>query len=339
MDLMSDRVKKTLASLFQPDPSTVVPAVNNEVPQTDILSSLLTPNNEAGSRLATMLESMPRREDFQPSRMTNILSRINALSGSQPAGISGGQPVGYISSGNVSDKLNNNLNRGFNQAMIDWGSQIKPLGELADAERAQNTNNRLIASTMLRDEKANKDRESRETIAQDKLDLDKDRLAQKREYAAIVQAKNMMPNAAMAEDKDGRVYTWDKKTGQFLNYLTNDTGEIVESSKLPEQEKMQIQQGNELQKIAARGSQSRQTVELQGKNALENTAARGTETRKNIEARGTEQRQTNKEKPTSVTAAAKSGKTIKVYDPAGRAGSIPAEQWEAAKRAGYTVRY
>lgn len=317
MDFLSPRVQNIFKSLFQPDPVQLNPGnlaaqVPQEVNNTqDIMSGLLNPSHEAQDRLVSMLDQMPRREDYQPSRFENIMARISGFSNARPVGISGGQPIGYAGGGlDTAKTIDANMNRRYNQALGDYLAQVKPLGELADAERGQNTNARLTASTLLRDQQQEEALKSREKIAGEKADIEREKLQEKRDYMAVVKAKNEMPNAAMATDKDGKVYTWNRKTGQFMNYLTNEDNEIVHSDKLPDQQKLEIQQGNELQKIAARTSGS-----------LKVEAARSANTEKHIQSRGEQSRATKAQTPAGKTNP--NDKRVIVIDPKGNGHTVP----------------
>lgn len=269
---------------------------------------LFNPSSESQNRLRDMLDSMPSYDDNKPSLTRRLFAGL----------VTGGDP-------RLAEEW---ANKKYNQKMSEWDARLKPLSNLAVSERADNTNRRLIASQIQRDENADLERERKSTADENRNALDKDKLAQKREFAAIVKAKNEMPNAAMAEDKDGKVYTWDKKTGQFIGYLTNDEGGIVESSKLPEQEKLSIQQGNELQKIIARGGQARQNIAVQGSEVRKTEGVRSADTETHIKSRGEEQRKTNEAKPVSPTKAAGSPKRNdeKVF-PNGKVGRWDGQGW------------
>lgn len=277
MDIPSLRVRNTLASLFAPNPTALQEPVNQtpdaSAVQGDInpvIQSLLNPSTESTDRLKQILDNMPKREDYAPSMGRKIMAGIAGLGGVHPAGISGGQPVGFINDPEASAKIRDQIAyEPFYRAMADYNAQLKPVSELSQAERSANTNARLTGATLLRDEQARNALDLKEKQGEQKNKLEQDKLQEKREYMAVVKAKNEMPNAAMAEDKDGKVYTWDKKNGQFIAYVTNDEGEIVHSSKLPDQTKLEIQQNNRLRQIAAQGSQQRQTVAAQGQKEID----------------------------------------------------------------------
>lgn len=341
--LDSLRVRNTLASLFQPqiNQSPVqasMPDQSQPSSGTDpdsIIKSLLTPQTGSEDRLRQILDTMPKREDYAPSTGRKILAGIVGLGGNDAMGMSGGQPVGFVNHPKESFEARNQiLDEPYNEAMSAFNAQLRPLNELSQAERSANTNSRLTAATLLRDQNQDAEHQRKVTADEAKNQLDQDKLAQKREFAAIVKAKNEMPNAAMAEDKDGKVYTWDRKTGQFIGYVTNETGDVVESSKLPEQEKLQLQQNNELQRITARGSQARQNIAAQGNKEVD-VSNKTLSNKKDL-------KQTVPGKAASASSSPKdtSGKRVTIVDPKGNAYTLPEGQLSAflAKNSDWKVK-
>lgn len=265
MDIMGLRVRNILSNLFQPSVAPVQQQDNSSSDTNGILQSLLTPNTDISNRLKSQLDSQPHREDFQPTRMEHILHGIQSLSGSGAAGQANGQMIGYKSGGIENLKMREALDgKKFNDVTADWSAKLKPLAELSDAEANQNTQRRIAGSALLRDEANQRGVESREKIAAEKAQIEREKLDEKYYYASIVQEKNMKPNLDRFMDKDGYVYSFDKTTGDIQPLINPETGDKVKGDKLPDAEKLRLQQNNELAKIAARGNQTRQNIAAQG---------------------------------------------------------------------------
>lgn len=277
MDFLPLKVRNTLANLFQPDPVQLNP---NDLAQQDLtgmtspeqssnnlssmIQSLLQPQNTAGPELQNLLANQPQRQDFKPSPMANVMSRLSGLSSSGPAGQANGQMIGYKGMGIEGQKIvDSNLNRGYNQAMDSWEAKLKPLNELADTERADNTNRRMIAGQMQRDENTDLERERRTTADENKSSLEKGKLAEKYAYLAVVAEKNKNAHVKLMSDSQGYIFSADPISGSS-KYVLDADGNKVKGDKLPEMEKLEIQQNNEMSRIAARGNQARQTVAAQG---------------------------------------------------------------------------
>lgn len=278
MDFLPLKVRNTLASLFQPDQVNLNP---NDLAQQDLsgmgsnpsgsnsnlssmIQSLLQPQNTAGPELQSLLANQPIREDYKPSPLTNVMSRISGLSASGPAGQANGQMIGYKGMGAEGQKIiNSNLDRGYNQAMDSWEAKLKPLNELAGTERADNTNRRMIAGQMQRDENTDLERERKSTADENKNTLEKDKLAEKYAYLAVVAEKNKNAHVKLMSDSQGYIFSADPITGSS-KYVLDADGNKVKGDKLPEMEKLEIQQNNEMSRISARGGEARKTVAAQG---------------------------------------------------------------------------
>ena len=277
--LDSLKVRNTLAGLFNPDPVQLNPnqmtpdqisAIGNQSPmsgdfQLENIRKLMEPHTVAQDQLTAQLGNQPNRTDYKPSLMTNILSRIGGLSASGPAGQANGQMIGYKGMGKEGqDMIQSGLNRGYNNAMADWNAKLKPLSELSDAERAQNTDNRLIGNTMLRDQNADQERERK--TAKDTADnqLKRDKLDEQYYFAGIKEQALYQPNVVQFMDDNGKLYTLDKKSGDIKPTINPLTGEQMNGSKLPQAEQMKLKQNNDLALVAARGSQTRQNITAQG---------------------------------------------------------------------------
>jgi hypothetical protein len=248
------------------------------------------PQHQASDRLRTHADSMPNRNDYRPTKTSRIGAMLAGLGTSRPSAVVGGQPVGFEANIPQSIAIRRALlDEPYNRARGDWEDKLKPLNEAAESEARTNTNNRLIDTQYMKDQ--NQDAEYRRRTAKDASDVQgkKDTLAQKDRYLAFKQHQQSHPNHVYKTDKDGNVYSLDPQTDE-VNYPTDSDGNYIKGDKLPEEEKIKLQQENELDRISARGAESRKTGDNTSTNRLNEIGARGDETRK-----------TNKEKPFSAT--------------------------------------
>jgi hypothetical protein len=356
---ISPKVQNIFNQLFQAPETQLNPAEINTMPELDpnILAGL-QPTNIAQQQLEQQINTMPQRQDFKPSPMTNIMGRLGGLSASGIQGISGGQPIGYRGMGLEGQRMiDNNLNRGYNQEMDTWQARLKPLGELADSERAANTNIRQTQAVIMRDQQATKKLEADTANKEARLQHDKDVLDQRKDYAKIVQAKNEAAGAKVLSDKNGNVYIVHPVTGK-IQYLTRDDGTLISSDKLPDEEKLEIQQNNRLEAQRNQGEITRQNQTHQGGITRENQANQGEITRENQANQGgiTRENQVNqgevtkdvegvrqkgREKIASMPqrpAAPKAQKMIPVIHPDGRKGTVPEDKLADALKKGFKVR-
>lgn len=328
MDLLPMRVQNIFNSMFKPKPVELNPN------QIDIAAlagqpsnaELFTPEREASGKLMEYLNSQPKREDFQPSRMTNILSRIQALGGSGAAGQANGQMIGYKSGGADNIKMQDYLlNRGYSEAQEDWGAKLKPIQELADAEANRNTQGRIMANTIIRDRTANRGIESREGIAQGRLQLGRDQLDQKEKYANRLftfkyYALNN-PNMKIQQLSDGTLVGINPKTGE-VQELKDDDGQPLTGADLPELEKIRLQHTNRLSEIAAQGGQTRQNIAAQGEKEVD-VAERTLEPKKELKTTTP-----GSSKNTAGTGTGKNKKGDRKVYPNGNVGEWTGTGWK-----------
>lgn len=235
-----DNTQPQLANM--PEPQLQGGFSGSSVPQDDIVKSLFQNQTGANDRLIEMMSNQPQHDQYKPNFGQKLVGGLISINDPR-------QGQAY-------------LNRGYDNAMQDWSGKLKPLGELADSERAQNTNNRLTANSMLRDQNA--DLENKRKVAKDEADAKAKQATvdQKDRFLAYKQNKDAHPNHIYKSDKDGHVYSVDPQTNG-VEYLTTPNGDLIEDSKLPEIERLQIQQNNSMGQIAARGNESRKTVGTQ----------------------------------------------------------------------------
>lgn len=270
----------------------------------------------AQNKLAELLANQPRREDYKPGFMTKL-----------------GSGLVSITDPRLADQM---LNRGFNQANDAWEQQLGPIKELATIERADNTNKRLIETQRQRNENEDLKREQAAKTAEERNATQRENIAQKDRFLAYKYYKDSHPNKVFKSDSEGKVYSIDPQSGH-TEYVTDADGEIIHDSKLPEMERLQIQQNN---RLAAQ--------ENQGKITRTNQANQGAITRTNQEnasglrikeagVRGNEARKTKVTVPGKAASTPGNEKRVKVTSPDGKTGTVPESQLARAIKSGYKV--
>lgn len=234
---------------------------------------LFSPDRTQMSRLASSIEMQPRREDYKPSKMRIVGSALAGLGAGGPAGIVGGQPVGYQSNIPAGLKIQQHLmDQPFDRAMTDWQNQTAPLGELAKLENQSNTQDRMIGGQLLTDERGRMVNER--IAAKNKSDAEiadrKVRVQEARVEIEREKAKN--PNLKSVIDKDGMLVLYDTKSGDIF-----ETG--IDTGKLDEREKIQLQIAGRLEAIAAQSAAARELESDRQGNRLEVIGERGREAR------------------------------------------------------------
>lgn len=248
--------------------------------QVNPLEQMFPIKNDAENMLKSQLQGMPSRENFKPGKMRQIGGILASLGTGRPAGIAGGQPIGFI--GNPEGGLKAQqaiLNEPYDQAIKDWALKLKPIGEMADLERASNSNARMLRAQQITDQ--NKDAALKAKIDSDeaKAQIERDKLTEKYAYLDFLKEKQANPNNIYKADSEGFVYSIDPHTDE-VKYLTDRDGNQIKADKLPEQERARIQHQNKLSEIKATGDQRN----------------------RNILTQGAQQRETNKEKVTGTAA-------------------------------------
>lgn len=301
------RVQRIFDSLFNPEVQDNVPSdmpVQKPSPD-ELIQGLLRPQNTASDRLNEMMTNQPNRDDFKPSFWRKLGGGLISIN-DERAG------EGFT-------------NRKFNNAMADWNTKLKPIAELATVEKGLNASNRQAGTALLRDQNA--DEEHARKIAKDEADAQAkaNALAQKDRFLAYKQYVADHPNHVYKSDKEGHVYAVNPQTNE-IEYLTTPEGDFVEDSKLPEQERLRVQQNNAMTQIAARGNEARKNISAQGEKEEKIEAVK----QPNRVALKTTTPGKNTEPVKKVTE-----ERVPVIDKNGKPGTVPRSQLEAAKAQGY----
>jgi hypothetical protein len=281
MDFLPLRVQRIFDGMFQPtqqpqlNPAEMAASGNIPGPPVNPILEMMQPQTQSQEALRALLEQQPKREDYKPSLMTNIMSRLSGLSAAGPQSVSGGQPIGYRGMGIEGAKLiDDGLNKGYNQAMEGWESKLKPLHEASLNERAVNTNNRMVGAQLMQAEDRDLERTRREKADEDRKAMAEKKLEEQYAHLAYLKEKAQNPSGKIIADSEGYVLIVNPVTGE-TKPLFDDKGNRIKSDKLPEDMKLEIQQNNALAQIAARGGESRSTARVTGDEARKTAATRG----------------------------------------------------------------
>lgn len=271
-------------------------------------------SSDAQNQLTELLKGQPLRENYKPGFMTKLGSGLVSITDPRL-----GQEM---------------LNRGYDQAVDEWTKKLAPIKELATVERSENTNKRILEGQRQRDENADLERKRKEEADQLKNDTQRENIAQKDRFLAYKYYKDSHPNKVFKSDSEGKVYAVDPQSGQ-VDYITDNDGEPIHDSKLPEMERLNIQQNN---RLAAQENQGRITRTNQANQGgiTRTNQVNASELRKGETAvRGEESRKT---KQTVPGKAAGTEKRVKVVSPDGKVGTVPESQLSKAIKSGYKVQ-
>lgn len=242
-------------------------------------------SHDASDRLKALLNTMPQRADYQPTTGDRVGAIAAKLSVMSPQTYDHGAALGFNSNAIEGQKLSESaLNSKYNKAMGDWETKLKPINELAGIEKAGNTNDRLVTGQIMRDQNADAERERRTNKDEADIQSRKDSLAQKDRYLAFKKHQAEHPNHIYKTDKEGNVYSVNPQTDE-VDYLQTDEGELIKADKLPEAEKIKINQSNALERIGAQGDESRKTGAQRDSAALERVKEGGNQARETGEQR------------------------------------------------------
>jgi hypothetical protein len=274
------RVQNIFNQLFQPPALNSMPQATPEMPginEQQLLKDLLTLNSQSDEDLGQHLNMQPRREDYKPSRMTDILARVGGLSEAGPAAYSGGAALGYRGAGAKGVELTNAIrDKGFNEATADWEARLKPLSAQAAVERGDNTNRRIAGTSILREIRADEDRKSRDRNAANTL-------AQRDRYLAFKYFQEQNPDFEYEADSSGYVYGINPKTNKVM-YVTGPDGSKIKSHELPDAEQLRIRHQNTLKEIDRRVAGDIAVEEVKQPNRIEAIQER---TKGQVEVKGT----------------------------------------------------
>jgi len=242
------------------------PAVQNDDMMQQILQ-LFQPNEEQFNNLSNTVGAMPQRSQYQPGLMDKISAYAAGLgTGSGAAGHYGGVPVGFQGDVPGGIKLQKSmLDEPYNKAMNDWKEKVEPLGKLAQLEGTRNVNSRITGTSMMNNERLLRQQDLQQSRAENKNDIDREKLEIQRGLAKIKEYKMMHPDLKSVTDDQGMLILWNPQDGTTTE-TGIDTGKMSDADKIVAQiscrlKVVQQEHKNRLSEIGARGAQSRETKE------------------------------------------------------------------------------
>lgn len=209
-------------------------------------TDIYNPNTQDTSRLRDLVDSYPEHEKH------SVMRRIAAA---------------VVGAGYGPNAAQEFLDSPYQRQVQDWKNKVQPTESLATQERFANTNERMARTS-----------ERTLGIRQQELEVRKARAA-----AYIMKQSN--PNQKFDVDKMGMLIALDPATGT-AKYVLDEDGQPVHSSKLSDEDKINLQIQGRLQGIRATGDEARKTEGVRHAGDMSE-----------ISARGEQARQTQKEKP------------------------------------------
>lgn len=189
------------------------------------MSQIYQPNTQASDRLNQLNSMYPTRE--KPSAMRRIASALTGVG----YGPEAGQEV---------------LDRPFNDKLNDWKNQIGPAYQAAQVERSGNVNERTLAYQTIAAELRQRAIDNKDKVDNSKLEIANNR-------AKVYEYKSKHPDWKQINSKGGTIV--------FVNPLDPndmvDTG--VSSGTLTDRDRINLESKDDLNEIAARGTEARKT--------------------------------------------------------------------------------
>ena len=103
--------------------------------QPDLMSTiqgLLNPKDQQFQNFSDLINQMPQRQNYQPSKLRQVAGAIAGMGAGGPVGITNGQVVGYKSNIPEGRKVQESItDEPYNKALSDWQTKVKPEQESA----------------------------------------------------------------------------------------------------------------------------------------------------------------------------------------------------------------
>lgn len=167
--------------------------------------------NDAEMRLRDLITQMPNRDNYKPGVGRRIMAGMAGLGGN-------------------AQNVEQTLYAPYHRAMNDWQTKLKPIGELADAERASNTNERLINSSRINAENTSRRLDETERMNVEKTRQADEKIEIQRGRAEVYKYKAEHPNKKSVIDENGYVVMVGQD-GESINTGIN-TGKWTDEQKI-----------------------------------------------------------------------------------------------------------
>lgn len=270
-----------LANIFSPSGQTtqqnfpIGSVGGSQLPQTDqnmasnpqpddlmsTIQGLLNPKDQQFQNFSDLINQMPQRSQYQPSKLRQVAGAIASMGAGGPVGIANGQVVGYKSNIPEGLKIQQAItDEPYNKALSSWATKLEPTEKIAQMEANRNVNLRQLGLGELSRQQQQQKIDEQERAArikeqqnQQNIDI---RRAREESYVKAKQFQMDHPNYKSFIDKDGMVV--------FVN--PQDPGKEpvktgIDSGKLSDIEKIDLQVQGRLSEIAATGKNQQ---ELEG---------------------------------------------------------------------------
>jgi len=243
-----------------------LPQQNMGIPNID---DLYQPQMEMQNLFAESARNSPQRNQYQPDLMRKIGAALANLGSGGPAGMWGGNPVGYKS--NISGGLaaqRSIQDEPYDRAVEDYKLKIDPLRAAADDERLANVNNRLVA-----DNTVNRSIQERNVNRQITRDEELARQSGIKEEQADKRIKIAEARAQVYAARNNGMKFFIDEAGQVVG-VSPDGKTLAKTGlmtgDLSEMDKISLQLENDLTKI---GAQNEANIKLKETVPGKNTAA------------------------------------------------------------------
>jgi len=245
-------------NLFGIDPSQGMP--NIQAPQQPMGPEHMNPleaykpDTQAQEMLYRMLGEMPQRQE--PGILRKIAGSLINM---------GGDP-------NATEDA---LYGPYRRQMTDWQTKWKPTLDVANQERASNVNLRQIATSAATNAAAQRRLDIQAGESERKAKEGQQNIAIREKRAATYDWKARNPNHTVKIDSEGRLIGVNPQTNES-QFITGPDGQPVRSNELSDEDKINLQLGASLKRIAATGAEARKTeaVRQSGRETLVGMRAR-----------------------------------------------------------------
>lgn len=251
-----------LRNIFTPQPNRMgsfnptaenIPIQNGMIASPeDRLRELYQPSTDMNNRFRGMIDSFPEREN--PS----LLRKIGAV-------IAGAGMPNASEAMQVSEQF---ANAPFYRKLADWNQQIKPVQQAADNERADNTQQRMFAQSIMSNEAAQERLRITEEENKRREILNIKKLEDQQKRTAILDFKARNPNWRFVTEKGGNVFAVNPQNPT----QKIDTG--IASGSLSDLDRINLQLDAALTRIQAQGDETRETEGVRQTNRLNLESAR-----------------------------------------------------------------
>lgn len=238
------------------------------------IQQLLNPQDTQFKSFSDLINQMPQRSAYQPSKFRQVAAAIAGMGTGSPVGIANGQVVGFKSNIPEGLKVQQAIkDEPYNQALTDWANKLEPTGKIAQMEANRNVNLRQTGLGALQRQQQQEKIDETERQNEAKNKQAEENIAIRKQRADVYEYKAKNPNSIIKEDSNGNLIAIDPQTNKSDTILDSD-GNPVKSSVMTDAEKLKQVQENKEKEITLRGTQSRLTEGFKQANRMEMESTR-----------------------------------------------------------------